>query len=283
MSIFLTNAAQAEFDAEVKHLYQGAALLSGSTRVKRNVVGLTANFRLLGRGIAKQKAASDDVNPMNITYTNVPATLGDWHASDYSDIFKQAEVNFDDKQELAKSVAFAMGRRSDQIIIAALAGTANAAAVDTNVGGTASGINLDKVLRLSRILTTNGVPMAGRHLAITARGLEQALLISQFSSADYNAMRALMTGEINSYSGFRWHIFDDRTGTGQEGGLPIVSGAIRQGWAWHEESTGLAIGIDISTEINYIPQKTSWLVTGKFKAGAVAIDAGGVQGVQFTE
>ena len=126
--------------------------------------------------------------------------------------------------------------------------------------------------------------MQGRHLAVTARGLEQCLLISQFTSADYNGFRALMSGEINSYAGFMWHIFDDRTAVGQEGGLPIVSGAIRQGWAWHTEGIGLAIGIDVSTEINYVPQKTSWLVTGKFKGGAVAIDAtGGIQGVQFTE
>lgn len=283
MSVFLTNAAQAEFDAEVKHQYQGAALLNGSTRVKRNVIGSTANFRLLGRGIAKQKSTSDDIIPMNASYANVTATLADWHAADYSDIFKQAEVNFDDKRELAQVVAYAMGRRTDQIIIGALAATANAAAVITDVGGTASGLNLDKVLRLARLLTAGGVPMDRRHLAITARGLEQALLISQFSSADYNSFRALMTGEINTYAGFRWHIFDDRTAAGQEGGLPIVSGAIRQGWAWHEDAVGLAIGIDVSTEINYVPVKTSWLVTGKFKGGAIAIDSAGVQGVQFTE
>jgi hypothetical protein len=128
-----------------------------------------------------------------------------------------------------------------------------------------------------------GIPSSGRHLAINARGLEQALLVSQFSSADYNSLRALQSGEINSFGGFMWHIIDDRNATGEEGGLPNPSGALRQGFAWHEDAVGFASGIDISTEINYIPTKTSWLVTGKFKAGAVIIEAVGVQGVQYTE
>ncbi len=286
MSIYLSDAAQSEFDAEVKHLYQGAALLNGTTRVRRNVVGNIVNFRLTGKGIAKQKAIQADVVPMNVTHVNRPGTMQNWHAADYTDIFAQAEVNFDEKQELAKSIAMAMGRRSDQIIIDLAFATdavANVAAVDTNVGGTASGFNLDKLLRLSRILTANGVPPMGRHLAVTARALEQALLVAQFSSADYNGIRALMSGDIKSFGGFMWHVFDDRTATGAEGGLPIVSGVIRQGWAWHEEAAGLATGIEFSTEINYVPEKTSFLCTGKFKATSVGIDVTGIQGVQYTE
>lgn len=287
MSIYLSDVAQIEFDAEVKHQYQGMALLNGTTRVRRNVVGNQAKFTLTGRGIAKQKAIQADVIPMNVTHAHKTATLGNWHAADYTDIFAQAEVNFDEKSELAKAIAGAMGRRSDQILIDeafAVGASANAAAVDTNVGGAASGFNLDKLLRLSKVLDDKGVPKDGRrHLSVTARALEQALLVSQFSSADYNGMRALMSGDINSYAGFKWHVFDDRTAAGREGGLPIVSGAIRQGWAWHEDAAGFASGIDFRTEINYVAEKTSWLVTGLFKAGSVAIDVDGIQGVQYTE
>jgi hypothetical protein len=283
MSIYLTDAAQAEFDAEVKHAFQGAAVLNGSTKVRRNVVGSTYNFRFSGKGIAKQKASSADVIPMNVTRANVAATLADWHASDYTDIFDQATVNFDEKQELAQSIALAMGRRSDQIIYGALGGSANVAAVGTDVGGTASGMNLDKVLRASKILNAAGVPQQGRHLLLNARGLEQCLLVSQFSSADYNSLRALQSGEINSFAGFMWHIMDDRSAAGEEGGMSVPSGSLRQAFAWHQDAAGLAVGLDISTEINYVAQKTSYLCTGKFKAGAVIIDAVGVQGIQFTE
>jgi hypothetical protein len=39
----------------------------------------------------------------------------------------------------------------------------------------------------------------------------------------------------------------------------------------------------MKTEINYIAEKTSYLVNGVFKAGACVIDVKGVQGVQYTE
>lgn len=283
MSIYLTDAAQAEFDSEVKHAFQGAAILNGSVKTRRNVVGSTYNFRTSGKGIAKQKASSAEVIPMNVTRANVPATLADWHASDYTDIFDQATVNFDEKAELAKSIALAMGRRSDQIVYAAMGLSANVAAINTDVGGTASGMNLDKVLRASKLGNAAGWPMSGRHLLINARGLEQCLLISQFSSSDYNSLRALQSGEINSFAGFQWHVMDDRNAAGEEGGLSVPSGVLRQAFAWHQDAVGLAVGIDISTEVNYVPTKTSYLCTGKFKAGAVIIEAIGVQGIQFTE
>jgi hypothetical protein len=92
-----------------------------------------------------------------------------------------------------------------------------------------------------------------------------------------------MAGEIDSFIGFKWHILDNRTGSGQEGGLPLASAGVRQGWAWHEEAVGFGVGIDMKTEINYIAEKTSYLVNGVFKAGACVIDVKGVQGVQYTE
>jgi hypothetical protein len=45
----------------------------------------------------------------------------------------------------------------------------------------------------------------------------------------------------------------------------------------------MAVGIDQKTEINYVPEKTSFLVNGMMKAGAVAIDTTGIVKVQATE
>jgi len=39
-------------------------------------------------------------------------------------------------------------------------------------------------------------------------------------------------------------------------------------------STGMGIGHNFRTEINYIPEKTSWLVNGIFSAGAVVLILG---------
>ena len=60
-----------------------------------------------------------------------------------------------------------------------------------------------------------------------------------------------------------------------EGGLDLTSN-IRKNFAYHKQALGLAIGIDMRTEINYISEKTSWLVNGIFSAGSVGIDSAGI-------
>jgi len=46
---------------------------------------------------------------------------------------------------------------------------------------------------------------------------------------------------------------------------------------WHYTSAvGLGIGADVSTELNYIPEKVSHLATSMMSMGAVVIDNNGV-------
>jgi len=54
-------------------------------------------------------------------------------------------------------------------------------------------------------------------------------------------------------------------------------------YAYHKNAIGMAEGMGIRSEINYIPEKTSWLVSSMFSAGATAIDAGGVVAITCRE
>jgi hypothetical protein len=45
----------------------------------------------------------------------------------------------------------------------------------------------------------------------------------------------------------------------------------------------MAEGMGVRSEINYIPEKTSWLVASMFSAGSVAIDAGGIVSISCRE
>jgi hypothetical protein len=78
--------------------------------------------------------------------------------------------------------------------------------------------------------------------------------------------------------GFKWHVIETRS----EGGLDLAS-SVREGFAYHKSAMGLAVGIDIKTEVNYVPQKTSWLCNGVMKAGSVARDAAGIVDVYWQE
>ena len=45
---------------------------------------------------------------------------------------------------------------------------------------------------------------------------------------------------------------------------------------YHTSAVGLGIGADVSTELNYIPEKVSHLATSMMSMGAVVIDNNGV-------
>jgi Phage capsid protein len=80
MSKFLSNAAVQEFDAEVKHEYQGAAKLRVASTLRTGVVGDAYKFTRMGKGLANQKASQADVTPMDISHARQTATMENWNA-----------------------------------------------------------------------------------------------------------------------------------------------------------------------------------------------------------
>jgi hypothetical protein len=61
-----------------------------------------------------------------------------------------------------------------------------------------------------------------------------------------------------------------------EGGLAIDGSSDRTFFAWHKDAIGYAEGIGLKTEINYVPEKASWLTNVLLSAGAAAVDAEGI-------
>jgi hypothetical protein len=278
MAVSLSNAFVTLFDAEVKQAYQGVAKLVPAVRQRRGVEGSTVKFPKVGKGIATARVPQSDVTPMNVGFSTVTATMQDWNAAEYSDIFSQAKVNFDERNELVKVVANAIGRRQDQLILNALANSSTSLIVTEDEGGTDTGLNVAKLRAAKKSLDKNNVPMDNRHIIIHANSLSSLLSETAVTSADFNTVRALVSGELNTFLGFTFHTIGDR----DEGGLPIASSE-RKLWAFHRDAVGYAEGIAPRTEINYIPEKTSWLVNAVFSAGAIAIDAEGIVEIQTTD
>ena len=267
----LSTAFVTLFDAEVKQAYQGTAVLRPAIRVRSGVEGSSYKFPKIGKGVAQVRIPQTDVTPLNVSYGQVTATLSDYIAAEYSDIFSQAKVNFDERSELVKVVASAVGRRQDQLILDALIASSTSNTVASSVGGANTNMNLDKLLAAKKALDAKNVPMDNRHIIIHANNLAGMLRETKVTSSDINTVKALVNGELNTFLGFNFHVLGDR----DEGGLPLTSGD-RKVYAFHRDAIGMAEGIAPKTEINYIPEKTSWLVTSLFSAGAVAIDAEGI-------
>jgi hypothetical protein len=205
--------------------------------------------------------------------------MEDWNAAEYSDIFMQQKVNFDERQELVQVVANAIGRRQDQLILDALNATSGVGTVLTSVGGADTNLNLEKLLAAKKEMDKNNVPPTDRHMIIHANNLSALLGETEVTSSDFASVKALVNGEINTFLGFTFHVLGDRA----EGGLPLAAGDVRTCWAFHKDAVGYAEGMGPKTEINYVPEKTSFLVNAMFSAGAVGIDAEGIVKVSADE
>jgi hypothetical protein len=272
MSVQLSNAFVTLFDAEVKQAYQGKAMLVGAVRQRRGVEGSTVRFPKVGRGVATPRITQSDVTPLNVGFSNVTCTLQDWNAAEYSDIFSQAKVNFDERQELVQVLGNAIGRRQDQLILDALTAASGTGTVSNDIGGSDTNLNVAKLREAKRLLDAKNVPPEGRNIILHASGLASLLSETAVTSSDFNTVKALVSGEINTFLGFTFHVLGDRT----EGGLIIDGSLDRICFAFHKDAIGYAEGIAPRTEVNYIPEKTSFLVNSVFSAGAVAIDAEGI-------
>ena len=275
MAINLSTAFVTLFDAEVKQAYQAQAVLRGAIRVRSGVEGASYKFPKIGKGVAQVRIPQTDVAPLNVTYGQVTVNLADYIAAEYSDIFMQAKVNFDERRELVQVVSNAIGRRQDQLILDALINSGTSNTVASSIGGNNTNLNVAKLRAAAEQLNTKNVPMDNRHIVIHASSLSSLLGETSVTSSDFNNVKALVQGDINTFLGFTFHVLGDR----EEGGLPIATGD-RKVFAFHRDAVGMAEGIAPKTEINYIPEKTSFLVASMFSAGAVAIDAEGI--VQIT-
>jgi hypothetical protein len=94
------------------------------------------------------------------------------------------------------------------------------------------------------------------------------------TSRFYTSNDAVVNGDLNDKKllSLNWKIIPDMT----ENGLPLnLATNIRSCFAWHKMSTGMAIGQDMRTEVNYLAEKNSYLVNGIFYAGAVVVDQRG--------
>ena len=273
----VTTAFVTLFESEVKQAYQAESILRGTCRTRTGVQGNTVKFPKIGKGVATVRVPQTDVTPLNVTYSQVTATMSDYIAAEYSDIFHQSHINFDERRELVEVVSKSIARRMDQIVIDALNAASSPSTVATSVGGASSNMNIEKLRATAKAMNEKNVPSEGRYLLMHASQLDALLGETEVTSSDFAAVKALVRGEVNTFMGFNILTMGDR----DEGGIPKPS--TRSCFAWHKDALGYAESMAQKSEINYVPEKTSFLVSSMFSAGAVAIDDEGIVKISCTE
>lgn len=280
MSKFLSDVARTEFDTQVKLAYQGAGKLRSTVEYRSGVVGDTYKFRLMGKGQGHQRTGSSSlVVPMDISHSLKTATLTDHEHPEYTDIFDQATVNFDEKRKLTETIGKAAGRTEDQIVIdTVIAGTYNTTATDAQgfdiaAGGT--GFTTAK-LRALRAYFDDLECDDMVNIVTTGLGMSSLLANTETTSSDYNSVKTLVNGEVNTFMGFNFITVGSRRLEGGLAGSGLIS------YAWAPNAVGLAASsLEKSMSVDWIPERVSWLCNGILKAGATIIDPEGTARIAY--
>ena len=136
---------------------------------------------------------------MNISHTNVTATLADFYASDYVDKLDELKTNIDERSVIANNAAYALGRKTDSIITDAMA-SATTVANNAGANGTtvATDMNVDKFKEMQALFGTNDVPDDGqRYWAIGPKQWSNLLDDDQWSRMEYIGSNELPFSGMN--------------------------------------------------------------------------------------
>tara|TARA_B100000963_G_C22632055_1_gene675462 strand:+ start:2553 stop:3368 length:816 start_codon:yes stop_codon:yes gene_type:complete len=252
-----------QFESEVHMAYQRmGSKLRNTVRSVGNVRGSVVRFQKIGTGSASTKSRNGDVTPMELAHTTVEATMSDFYAAEYIDKLDELKTNIDERQAVAQSAAAALGRKTDELLITAMDAGANS----TQIHNTSSAVEKADLLTLFETFGTANIPEdGGRYLAMHPKGYADLFAITEFASSDFVGEQNLpFAGGMTMKEFLGFKIFS------------TAAVAAGKSMAYHTSAVGLGVNSDVSTELNYVPQKASHLATSMMSMGAVVIDNNGI-------
>jgi len=256
-----------QFEREVHEAFQRqGSKLRNTVRTINNVKGSSAVFQKVGTGTASTKVQHAAVPVMSLDHSNVECILEDYYAGDWIDHLDELKTNIDERQVIANAGAYALGRKTDDMIIGALETASTNTIADANTGLTKS-----KVLEAFETFGTADVPDDGQRFAVVGwKQWSDLLQIEEFVNADYIGTNNLPYANITQakmWLGTLWM---------PHSGLPIDGNDIRDCYFYHKTAIGHAVGSDIQTDITWHGDRAAHFVNNMMSQGSTLIDGEGV-------
>ena len=279
MSTEVNKAFAQKFRDTFLHLVQQkGSRLRDYVRVNTDVAGKYDHFDRTGSTSAQKITSRHSDTPLISTpHSRRRVSMDDYNWADLIDKADKVRMLADPASDYMKAGVWAMGRKMDDIIIAAMSG--NAVSIDEDdassnvalpaaqkvaVSGTTD-MNLDKLRSAKQILDASDVdPDLPRHIVMKSNQFYDLLEDEKIVSADYATVKALVNGDIDTYMGFKFHRSERLAQDSSNDTLCL---------AWIPEGIGLSMGMDVKTEISERPDKNySTQVYAQMCLGAVRIE-----------
>tara|TARA_B100000989_G_scaffold298068_1_gene285948 strand:+ start:2852 stop:3724 length:873 start_codon:yes stop_codon:yes gene_type:complete len=256
MSNQITTAFVEQYSRNVTMLSQQMGSKLRDTVDQESIVGKNAFFEQIGVTAAQKKLSRHSDTPqLDTPHDRRRVSMDDYEWADLIDDVDKIRMLIDPTSSYAKAAAAAMGRSMDDVII-----TAFNASADTGVSGGTSvalpssskfatsnqsdGLTLAKLRSAKKFFDSNDVdPSLQRYIVCGAQQISDLLGDSTVTSADFNTVRALVQGELDTFLGFKF-VTSNR--------LPFDASNTddRLVFAYTEDAIKLAIGKDVQAKIS---------------------------------
>jgi hypothetical protein len=251
-----------------------------------------AFFERLGTASAQQITTRHGDTPLNeIPHSRRRLTPADYNTATLLDTADRIKMLIDPKSPYANAQAMELGRTIDDIIITAalgdvstgVAGATTVAFKDDSisingdgtattlgtlaVSGTEVDITLAKMLTMMQIFNDEDVdPDIPKYWVVSPKDLSDMLDLTEVGSADYNTVKTLVQGKVDTFMGFKW-IWSTR--------LPLdaASEDCRRSFAWAEDGIILGSGESITSRITERDDKNYAVqVYSEMSCGAIRLE-----------
>jgi len=256
MSSQITTSFVEQYKNNVQLLSQSmGSKLRGAVDIE-SVQANNAFFEQIGSTAAiKRTSRHGDTPQIDVPHARRRVSLEDYEWADLVDESDKVRMLIDPTSTYARAAAAAMGRSMDDVIIAALGGSAS-----TGVSGATStalpsaqkpfsssqsdGMTVAKLLEAKKLMDLADVdPSLKRYVVCSPTQISDLLNTTEVKSSDFNTVKALAQGQVNSFLGFEF-IMSNRLS------LDATNTDDRLCYAFTEDAIKLAIGKDVQAKIS---------------------------------
>ncbi|MEE9529107.1 MAG: phage capsid protein [Dehalococcoidia bacterium] len=251
-----------------------------------------AYFERLGLATAQEITTRHGDTPLNeIPHSRRRLTPADYNTATLLDHQDQLKMLIDPKSPYANAQAMELGRIIDDVIIAAALGSVstgqsggtevtfandsrsmNGDGSVTALGtaatpGTQTDITLAKILAMMNIFNEEDVdPDIPKYWAVSPREIQIMLDITEIGSADFNTVKALAAGKVDTFSGFNF-FWTNRLLT------DATEGTTKRSIAWAQDGLILGTAQNITSKISERDDKNySIQVYAEQSLGAIRLE-----------
>lgn len=253
---------------------QEGSRLMGAVRNETDLQGEAKFYDQYGEDEASVKnSRHEDISYAADDYSRRMVTPVRVYWSKLVDTEDKISMVLDPKSALMEAGKYAIGRKIDDMIIAALRGTAytgTTGGTSTSLGSGqkvtvgSTGLTLEKLLDAKELFDNADVPADGRMIAVTGTQLRDLLNETEVKSVDYNSVKALVAGQVDTFLGFKFIVCNRL----------VAASTTRYVLAWHTSGILLASNGGMSASVDQIKTKIGqpWQLYADMYCGATRME-----------